>query len=33
MRYGVKVFPNETLGAQKDTIETVQSGTIPMSMV
>ena len=31
--YDVKVFPNETLGAQKDTIELVQAGTIPMAMV
>lgn len=32
-RYGVEVFPNETLGAQKETIELVQAGTIEMSMV
>ncbi len=32
-RIGVKVFPNETLGAQKETIELVQAGTIGMAMV
>lgn len=32
-RLGLEVYPNETLGAQKDTIELVQAGTIDMAMV
>ncbi len=32
-RYDVKVFPNETLGAQKETIELVQAGSIEMAMI
>jgi tripartite ATP-independent transporter DctP family solute receptor len=32
-RYDIEVFPNETLGAQKETIELVQSGTIEMAFV
>jgi tripartite ATP-independent transporter DctP family solute receptor len=32
-RYGIDVYPNETLGAQKDTIELVQAGTIDMAVV
>jgi tripartite ATP-independent transporter DctP family solute receptor len=32
-RYGIEVYPNETLGAQRETIELVQSGTLDMSMV
>ena len=32
-RYDVDVFPNETLGAQKETIELVQAGTIQFAMV
>lgn len=32
-RYDIEVFPNETLGAQKETIELVKAGTIEMSMV
>ena len=31
--YDLEVFPNETLGAQKETIELVQSGTIEFAMV
>ncbi|GAB7193204.1 TRAP transporter substrate-binding protein [Kineococcus sp. NUM-3379] len=31
--YDVDVFPNETLGAQKETIELVQAGTIQFAMV
>lgn len=31
--YDIEVFPNETLGAQKETIELVQSGTIEFSVV
>lgn len=31
--YDIEVFPNETLGAQKETIELVKAGTIEMSMV
>ena len=31
--YDIEVFPNETLGAQKETIELVQSGAIEFSMV
>ena len=31
-RYEVKVFPNELLGAQKETVEMVQSGTIAMAI-
>lgn len=32
-KYDIEVFPNETLGAQKETIELVKAGTIEMSMV
>lgn len=32
-RYDMEVFPNETLGSQKDTIELVQAGSIDFSMV
>lgn len=32
-RYGLEVFPNETLGAQKDTVELVQSGTVDFALV
>jgi tripartite ATP-independent transporter DctP family solute receptor len=32
-RYDIEVFPNETLGAQKETIELVQAGTIEMAFV
>ncbi|MBT0773520.1 TRAP transporter substrate-binding protein [Kineosporia sp. J2-2] len=32
-RYDIEVFPNETLGTQKDTIELVKAGTLEMSMV
>lgn len=31
--YDIEVFPNETLGSQKETIELVQSGTIEFAMV
>ncbi|WP_430867226.1 TRAP transporter substrate-binding protein [Demequina aurantiaca] len=31
--YDVEVFPNETLGAQKETIELVQAGTLEMAYV
>ena len=31
--YTVEIFPNELLGAQRETIELVQSGTIAMSLV
>ncbi|GCE77646.1 TRAP transporter substrate-binding protein [Cellulomonas biazotea] len=31
--YDLEIFPNETLGAQKETIELVQSGAIEFSMV
>lgn len=31
--YDIEVFPNETLGAQKETIELVQAGAIEFSMV
>lgn len=31
--YDIEVFPNEVLGAQRETIELVQSGTISMSIV
>ncbi|MGB4439117.1 MAG: TRAP transporter substrate-binding protein [Sedimentibacter sp.] len=30
--YAVEIFPNELLGAQKETVEMVQSGTIAMSL-
>ena len=30
--YNVEIFPNELLGAQKETVEMVQSGTIAMSL-
>ncbi|MEP7764351.1 TRAP transporter substrate-binding protein [Sanguibacter sp. 25GB23B1] len=32
-RYDLEIFPNETLGSQKDTIELVQAGSIDFSMV
>lgn len=32
-RYSVEVFPNETLGTQKDTIELVQAGSIDLAMI
>ncbi|GLY32431.1 TRAP transporter substrate-binding protein [Kineosporia sp. NBRC 101731] len=32
-KYDIEVFPNETLGTQKDTIELVKAGTLEMSMV
>lgn len=32
-RYGIEVYPNETLGAQRETIELVQSGSLDMSIV
>lgn len=32
-RYALEVFPNETLGAQKDTVELVQSGTVDFALV
>lgn len=32
-KYAVEVYPNELLGAQRETIELVQSGTIAMSIV
>ncbi|NTW40432.1 MAG: TRAP transporter substrate-binding protein [Cellulomonadaceae bacterium] len=32
-RYDIEVFPNETLGAQRETIELVQAGTIEMAFV
>ena len=32
-RYDLEVFPNETLGAQKDTIELVQAGSIDFAFV
>ena len=32
-KYDVEVFPNESLGTQKDTIELVKAGTIEMAMV
>ena len=31
-RYSIEVFPNELLGAQKETVEMVQTGTIAMSI-
>ncbi|WP_336045738.1 TRAP transporter substrate-binding protein [Solibacillus ferritrahens] len=31
--YSVEIFPNELLGAQRETIELVQTGTIAMSLV
>ena len=31
--YDIEVFPNETLGAQRETIELVQAGTIEMAYV
>ncbi|MFN7250536.1 MAG: TRAP transporter substrate-binding protein [Anaerobacillus sp.] len=31
--YEIKIFPNELLGSQRETIELVQSGTIAMSIV
>ncbi|NMR18743.1 TRAP transporter substrate-binding protein [Cellulomonas fimi] len=31
--YDIEVFPNETLGAQRETIELVQAGTIEMAFV
>lgn len=32
-RYDIQLFPNETLGAQRETLEQVQSGMIEMSIV
>jgi tripartite ATP-independent transporter DctP family solute receptor len=32
-RYSLEVFPNETLGSQKDTVELVQAGTVDFAMV
>jgi tripartite ATP-independent transporter DctP family solute receptor len=32
-RYSVEVYPNETLGTQKDTIELVQAGSIDLAMI
>lgn len=32
-RYSLEVFPNETLGAQKDTVELVQAGTVDFALV
>lgn len=32
-RYEIKLFPNETLGSQRETLEQVQSGVIEMSIV
>ncbi|MFD2797652.1 TRAP transporter substrate-binding protein [Promicromonospora vindobonensis] len=32
-RYTLEVFPNETLGAQKDTVELVQAGTVDFALV
>ncbi|WP_219418128.1 TRAP transporter substrate-binding protein [Pseudonocardia nigra] len=32
-RYDIDVYPNETLGAQRETIELVQSGTLEMAYV
>ncbi|MDF2614865.1 MAG: C4-dicarboxylate transporter substrate-binding protein [Clostridia bacterium] len=32
-RYEIKLFPNETLGNQRETLEQVQAGTIEMSIV
>lgn len=32
-RYTLEVFPNETLGSQKDTIELVQAGSVDFAMV
>lgn len=32
-RYGLEVFPNETLGSQEETLELVQSGTVDFAMV
>ncbi|MDO5408667.1 MAG: TRAP transporter substrate-binding protein [Eubacteriales bacterium] len=32
-RYEIQLFPNETLGAQRETLEQVQSGVIEMSIV
>ncbi len=32
-KYKVEIFPNELLGAQRETVELVQSGTIAMSIV
>ncbi|WP_129788700.1 TRAP transporter substrate-binding protein [Promicromonospora panici] len=32
-RYALEVFPNETLGAQKDTVELVQAGTVDFALV
>ena|SRR5665647_747787 len=31
--YDIEVFPNETLGAQRETIELVQAGTIEMALI
>lgn len=32
-RYDIQIFPNETLGAQRETLEQVQSGVIELSVV
>ena len=32
-KYDIEVFPNETLGAQRETIELVQAGTIEMAYI
>ncbi|MGP7959563.1 TRAP transporter substrate-binding protein [Sanguibacter sp. A247] len=32
-RYALEVFPNETLGSQKDTLELVQAGSVDFAMV
>jgi tripartite ATP-independent transporter DctP family solute receptor len=32
-RYSLEVFPNETLGAQKDTVELVQAGSVDFALV
>ncbi|MEV0899737.1 TRAP transporter substrate-binding protein [Actinoplanes sp. NPDC049802] len=32
-KYDIEVFPNETLGTQKDTVELVKAGTLEMSMI
>ncbi|MGF0115488.1 TRAP transporter substrate-binding protein [Promicromonospora sp. Marseille-Q5078] len=32
-RYSLEVYPNETLGAQKDTVELVQSGAVDLALV
>lgn len=32
-RYGIEVFPNETLGSQKDVAEMVQTGSVEMMLI